>query len=121
MIIYLHGKCSTCQSAKLFLEKKNIVFTIKDITKEAPSFEELERMLKFKNGNLTKLLNTSGQLYKEMELSKKIKDMSISEVLSLLNHHGMLVKRPFLIGSDFGLTGFKEEEWSQKLLFLELI
>lgn len=115
MIVYLHSKCSTCQSAKHFLEEKNIAVIIKDITKEPPSIEELQKMLDFQKGNLTKLLNTSGQLYREMQLSKKIKDMTSSEVLPLLSHNGMLVKRPFLLGKDFGLTGFKEEVWSQKL------
>jgi arsenate reductase len=115
MIVYLHSKCSTCQNAKSFLEGKKIPVVIKDIVKEPPSFEELEKMFEFQNGNLTKLLNTSGQLYKEMELSKKLKDMTVSEVLSLLSSHGMLIKRPFLLGDDVGLTGFKEEEWNRKL------
>ncbi len=115
MIIYLHRKCSTCQIAERFLGKKNIAVTIKDITKEPPSIEELQRMLDFQKGNVTKLLNTSGQLYREMQLSKKLKDMTIPEILLLLSQNGMLVKRPFLLGSDFGLTGFKEEEWTQKL------
>lgn len=115
MIVYLHSKCSTCQNAKAFLEERGISVAIKDIVKEPPSCEELQKMLKFKNGNLTKLLNTSGQLYRDMELSKKIKEMTVSEVLSLLNSHGMLVKRPFLLGDDLGLTGFKEEEWALKL------
>ncbi len=115
MIVYLHSKCSTCQSAKLFLEKKKIEFTIKEITKEVPSLEELEKMLEFYKGNLIKLLNTSGQLYREMELSKKIKTMTVHEVLTLLSRHGMLVKRPFILGEGFGLTGFKEGEWVQKV------
>ena len=115
MIIYLHSKCSTCQNAQRFLEEKKIAITIKDITKQPPSIEELQKMLGFQNGNLTKLLNTSGELYREMRLSSKLKDMSLPEILVLLSCHGMLIKRPFLLGDDFGLTGFKEAEWSQKL------
>ncbi|MBS0627977.1 MAG: Spx/MgsR family RNA polymerase-binding regulatory protein [Verrucomicrobia bacterium] len=111
MILYLHSKCSTCQSAKSFLEEKKIGVIIKDIVKDPPTYEELQRMLKFQNGNIMKLLNTSGQLYKKMELSKKLKEMTEFEVLSLLSSDGMLVKRPFLLGDGVGLTGFKEQEY----------
>lgn len=115
MIVYLYRKCSTCQDALRFLEKKKVAITIKEITREPPSIAELQKMLKFQNGNIKKLLNTSGQLYREMRLSEKLKDMSTAEVLALISQHGMLVKRPFLLAEDFGLTGFDEKEWSQKL------
>mgnify|MGYP000075392184 CR=1 FL=1 len=115
MIVYVYHKCSTCQNALRFLEKKKIAFTIKEITKQPPSVEELHRMLAWQGGNIKKLLNTSGLLYREMNLSEKLKDMTTEEILSLLSGHGMLIKRPFLIGEEFGLTGFKEAEWIQKL------
>src|SRR4051812_16136085 len=107
MIVYLHSKCSTCQKALHFLEQKKIAVTVKDIVKEPPSANELHKMLNFQNGNIAKLLNTSGLLYREMQLSQKLKEMSVSEILTLLSQHGMLVKRPFLLADEFGLTGFK--------------
>jgi Spx/MgsR family transcriptional regulator len=116
MILYLYSKCSTCQKALRFLEKqkiKNIV--IKEITKEPPSIHELQQMLKYQNDNLKKLFNTSGQLYRELNLSEKLKEMPLEEALKLLSQHGMLVKRPFLLGKDFGLTGFNETEWTKIL------
>ena len=115
MIVYLHSKCSTCQKAKCFLEDRKITFTVKDISTQPPSLAELQQMLGFQAGNIKKLLNTSGLLYREMQLSQRLPDMPISEVLALLSHHGMLIKRPFLLGDGFGLTGFKEAEWSHKL------
>lgn len=115
MIIYLHRKCSTCQKALHFLEKKKIEVTIKDITTNPPSIDELQKMLDFQNGNITKLLNTSGQLYRELQLSQKMREMSLENVLALLNKHGMLIKRPFLLGDNLGLVGFNESVWNQKL------
>ena len=115
MMVYLYSKCSTCQIALRFLEKKKVAITVKEITKETPTIVELQKMLKFQNGNIKKLLNTSGLLYREMQLSKKLDDMPVVEVLDLLSQHGMLVKRPFLLGENFGLTGFSEKEWLQKL------
>lgn len=116
MIVYLYPKCSTCQKAQQFLETNNLIFTLKDIVKEPPSVPELQKMLHFRNGNLTKLLNTSGLLYREMQLTQKVKLMPIDAVLLLLSQQGMLIKRPFLLRDTLGLTGFKDEEWSQALL-----
>ena len=113
MIIYLHKKCSTCKAALAFLEKKNITLDVKDIVIDPPTIDELQKMLKFKKSNIKKIMNTSGLLYKEMGLASKLGNMSSDEVLALLSNHGMLVKRPFLLDTNFGLTGFKEPEWSQ--------
>lgn len=96
------------------MEERKIPFVVKDIVKEAPSVAELQKMLEFQKGNIKKLLNTSGQLYREMQLTTKVNAMPLPELLTLLSCHGMLVKRPFLLAKDFGLTGFKEVEWSQK-------
>jgi arsenate reductase len=113
MILYVYSKCSTCQNALRFLEKKGVKCEVREITLMPPTILELEAMLHFQQGNIKKLLNTSGLLYREMHLSEKLATMSQSEILSLLSVHGMLIKRPFLLGEDFGLTGFKEAEWAQ--------
>lgn len=115
MILYIYSKCSTCQNALRFLEQNKISFIRKEITETPPSVKELQAMLKFANGNLKKLFNTSGLLYKEMQLSEKLKDMPEADALILLSKHGMLVKRPFLLGDDFGFTGFNEALWSSIL------
>jgi arsenate reductase len=115
MIIYVYGKCSTCKLALLFLKKIDVVFTEKEISKEPPSIAELQRMLGYQDDNLKKLFNTSGLLYKEMQLKEKLQNLNVNEALALLNKYGMLVKRPFLLGDDFGLLGFKETEWSKKI------
>lgn len=115
MILYIYSKCSTCQSALKFLEQKNISFVRKEIVETPPSVEELHRMLQYVNGDLKKIFNTSGLLYREMQLTEKLKSISTEEAILLLSQHGMLVKRPFLLGDDFGLLGFKEPEWSKKI------
>lgn len=113
MIIYVYSKCSSCQKALKFLKEKNIQFIQRQLPIERPTIEELELMLKHQNGDLKRLFNTSGQLYKEMELSLKLKNTPLEEALKLLNTHGMLIKRPFLISDSLGLTGFNTENWAK--------
>jgi arsenate reductase-like glutaredoxin family protein len=72
-------------------------------------------MLGYMDGNLKKLFNSAGQLYRELRLSEKLENMSLLESLNLLNQHGMLVKRPFLLAHQWGLLGFNEAEWSKKI------
>jgi len=117
IVIYSYSKCSTCQKALRFLEKHDIAdrFTIKEIKENPPPVKELERMLSFQHGNLKKLFNTSGKLYREMHLTEKLKSMPVKEALMLLSKNGMLVKRPFLIADDFGTTGFNEAKWEELL------
>lgn len=115
MKIYVYAKCSTCKEALLFLSERGIKADIKEITEMPPSLEELQIMLHYQNGNLKKLFNVSGNLYREMKLAEKLDQMSVSQALELLTIHGMLVKRPFLLGDDFGCLGFKEIEWSKNI------
>jgi arsenate reductase len=114
--VYMHPKCSTCKKAQQFLEKNKLAFTVKDITAQAPSLEELTKMLAVYNGDIKKLFNTSGIQYREMSLSQKIPQMSEKEALKLLASNGMLVKRPFLIEGEAGLVGFNEEQWKKVCL-----
>ena len=109
MIIYIHPKCTTCQKMLRVLEAKQLTFTIKDIVKEPPTKLELIKMLAFQKGNIKKLFNTSGIHYREMGLSQKMGAMSQDELLELLSSDGMLVKRPFLLGKDFGVVGFTSQ------------
>lgn len=110
--VYEYAGCSTCRKALKFLDAKKIPYEKHDITSIPPSPAELKAMLK-QVKDVRKLFNTSGLVYKEMRLSEKLPGMSEKEALDLLAHNGRLVKRPFVLGSDFGLVGFKEEEWKK--------
>ncbi len=81
-----------------------------------PTAEEIKKWHKMSGAELKKFFNTSGQIYRSLELSEKLPDMSEDEQIKLLAKDGMLVKRPLLVGSDFVITGFKEGEWEEKLL-----
>lgn len=111
MLLYIYSKCSTCKDALAFLKSLKANVEVKEITETPPSVRELTQMLQFYDGNIKKLFNTSGNLYKEMQLSEKLDAMTQKEALELLSKHGMLVKRPFLLGDNFGLVGFKKDVW----------
>ena len=110
-----YPKCTTCQKAKKWLDDNKIEYELRDIKEDNPSLEELTAWYKTSGLPLKKFFNTSGLLYKSMELKDKLPRMSEEEQLKLLATDGMLVKRPLVIGQDFVLVGFKESEWSDKL------
>ena len=110
-----YPKCTTCQKARKWLDENNIEYEFRDIKAENPSLEELTAWYKLSGLPLRKFFNTSGLLYKSMELKTKLPNMTDEEMLSLLATDGMLVKRPLAIGDDFVLVGFKEAEWVEKL------
>ena len=110
-----YPKCTTCQKARKWLDENNITYELRDIKNENPSFDELTAWYKLSGLSLRKFFNTSGLLYKSMELKMKLPAMTDEEMLELLATDGMLVKRPLVIGDDFVLVGFKEAEWEKKL------
>ena len=110
-----YPKCTTCQKARKWLDENNIEYEFRDIKVENPSLKELTAWYKLSGLPLRKFFNTSGLLYKSMELKTKLPNMTDEEMLSLLATDGMLVKRPLAIGDDFVLVGFKEAEWVEKL------
>ena len=110
-----YPKCTTCQKARKWLDENNIEYEFRDIKLENPSLEELTAWYKLSGLPLRKFFNTSGLLYKSMELKTKLPNMTDEEMLALLATDGMLVKRPLAIGDDFVLVGFKEAEWVENL------
>jgi arsenate reductase len=99
-----------------FLDAKKVSYQKLPIVDKAPSQAELKKMLailKERGGSLKNLFNTSGLLYKEMKISEKFPKMSESEAIKLLSENGKLVKRPFVLGDDVALIGFKEDEWKK--------
>ena len=114
MKVLVYRKCSTCQKALKWLGVHEIVFEERAIVEENPTYEELKEWYEKSGLPLKRFFNTSGNLYKQMNLKDKLKDMSEEEQLKLLATDGMLVKRPLVIADEFVLTGFKEKEWEEK-------
>lgn len=115
MLFVCYPKCTTCQKARKWLDEKGISYELRDIKLENPTAEELAQWYKRSGLPLKKFFNTSGLLYKSMELKDKLPGMSEEEMLNLLATDGMLVKRPLLVGDDFVLVGFKEAAWAERV------
>ena len=115
MIFICYPKCTTCQKARAWLDENHIAYDFRDIKLENPTYDELSAWHQRSGLPLKKLFNTSGLLYKSMELKDKLPGMSEDEMLKLLATDGMLVKRPLLVGDDFVLVGFKETQWAEHL------
>ena len=115
MITFLcYPKCTTCQKAKKWLDDNAIEHDFRDIKLHNPTEEELTAWYAKSGLPLKKFFNTSGLLYKSMELKDKLPDMTEDEQIRMLATDGMLVKRPMIIGDGFVLVGFKESDWAEK-------
>ena len=110
-----YPRCSTCQKAKKWLEEKGLDVEERNIKDDRPTWEELRAWHRQSGLPLKKFFNTSGLLYKELQLKDRLPAMGEEEQLALLASDGMLVKRPLLIGDGFVLVGFKEADWASTL------
>ena len=115
MLFLEYLKCSTCRKAKKWLDEHGITYTDRHIAEENPSCGELKEWKEKSGLPLKKFFNTSGMLYREMQLKDRLPDMSEEEQIGLLSSNGMLVKRPILVKGDQVLVGFKESEWEKSL------
>ena len=111
--VYAYSGCGTCRKALKFLEENEVPHKLLPIRETPPTLAELKRMLKAYDGDLRRLFNTSGQDYRALGMKDKLPDMKDSEALTLLAGNGNLIKRPFVIGNDAGLVGFKPDEWAR--------
>ena len=111
-----YPKCTTCQKAQKWLDDNKIEYEFRDIKLDNPTLDELTEWYKKSGLPLKKFFNTSGLLYKSLDLKNKLPTMSEDDMLKLLATDGMLAKRPLLIGADFVLVGFKEDDWSAKAI-----
>lgn len=112
MLFLQYPPCSTCQKAKKWLDGRGAAYEDRHIKENNPTYEELKAWYEKSGLPLKKFFNTSGLVYKSLNLKEKLPSMTEEEQLRLLASDGMLVKRPLLIGEDFVLTGFKESEWT---------
>ena len=110
-----YPKCTTCQKAKKWLDDNKINYELRDIKLDKPSLAELTQWHQVSGLPLRKFFNTSGLLYKSLELKDKLPTMTETQMLELLATDGMLVKRPLLVGDDFVLVGFREATWEEQI------
>ena len=115
MLFLEYPPCSTCKKAKARLDANGVAYTARHIKEENPSYEELKLWYQRSGLPLKKFFNTSGLLYKSLNLKDKLPTMTEEEQLRLLATDGMLVKRPLVIADNAILTGFREKDWEEKL------
>ena len=116
MLFVHYPKCSTCRNAKKWLDEHGIAYESRDIREENPKAEELKIWHEKSGLPLKRLFNTSGMMYKSLNLKDRLTEMGEVEQYELLASDGMLVKRPILVGDTFVLIGFRPKEWQEVLL-----
>lgn len=114
--IYIYQKCSTCRDALKWLDAEKIPYETKAIRETPPQPDELRAALKHLGGDIRKLFNRSGMDYRALGLKDKLPLMSDAEAIEMLSQHGNLVKRPFVLGKDLALVGFKPDAWREALI-----
>ena len=108
-----YPKCSTCQKARKWLEENGIEFDSRHIVENNPNKEELKEWIALSKEPIKKFFNTSGILYREMNLKEKVAEGNVEELLDILSSNGMLVKRPLVVTNSTVLIGFKEDKWKE--------
>jgi arsenate reductase len=115
MLFICYPKCTTCQRARKWLDGRNVPYEFRDIKLNNPTYEELKRLLAASGLPIKRFFNTSGLLYKSLNLKEKLPSMTDEECLNLLATDGMLVKRPIVVDGGLVLVGFRADEWERRI------
>ncbi len=114
--VYYYPNCNTCKKAIKFLEEKGIKFKLVHLVEDTPSAAGIEALFKLGDYPIKKFFNTSGRVYRELNLKEKIINMKNEDASEILSSDGMLIKRPIITnGKDMLIIGFKESEWNEKI------
>ena len=116
MDFYCYPKCSTCQKAKKWLDDNRIAYREINIKTDHPDAETIRELVRKSGLPLKRFFNTSGMLYRSMQLSERLPKTTEEEQITLLSSDGMLVKRPILAGDSFALVGFRQQDWEKRLI-----
>ena len=114
-IFIQYPKCSTCKNAQKWLNENNIEYEARNIIEDTPTFEELKEWIKISGLPLKKFFNTSGMLYRELNLRERLAELEEDEQIRILSSNGMLIKRPILVNENKILIGFNKKEWEENL------
>ena len=112
VVVYTYARCGTCRKALEWLRERGVAYEERPIVERTPTPLELRRMLGLQRGEIRRLFNTSGLEYRALGLAAKLPTLGETEALALLAGNGRLVKRPFVLGLDFGLVGFDAAKWA---------
>ena len=111
MELIIYSRCSTCKKAKKYLDDKKIEYKLREIKEKTPTEQEIKGWLNKYKIDINKMFNTSGFIYRELNLKNKLKNMELNKKIYLLSKNAMLIKRPLLVCNNKLLIGFKENEW----------
>ncbi len=111
MLLLHYPLCGTCRKALAYLKSKGVAFVARNIKEDKPSYAELQKWILASGLPVRKFFNTSGQVYRDLNLKEKLPIISEEDAIQLLSGNGMLLKRPLLVTEHKVLAGFKEETW----------
>ena len=116
VLFVCYSRCSTCKKARAWLDANGVDYEYREIVEKKPNQTELRAWKKLAGVPIRRMFNTSGNLYRELEVKKQLDEgMKDADAIRLLATDGMLVKRPVLVGEDFAFFGFREAEWAEAL------
>lgn len=115
MEIICYKKCGTCNKLEKQLNEKGVKYTYRHIDVDNPTKEEIKLWHEKTGLDIKRFFNTSGRLYKEMNLKEKLNHMTLEEKYDLLASDGLLVKRPIILLEDQILIGPDAKKYGENL------
>lgn len=106
--LYLSPSCTSCRKARAWLTQYGLPFTEHNIMTSPLQADELRRILSLTENGTDDLISTRSKVFQKLNID--VDELSISELIKLIDEYPSLLRRPIIIDEKRMQIGFNEDE-----------
>lgn len=106
--LYVSPSCTSCRKARAWLEKHNIPFKERNIFSESLTKKELLKILRMTENGTEEIISTRSRAFQQLKID--LDDLSIDQLLDLVEKNPSLLRRPIIMDDRRLQVGYNEDE-----------
>lgn len=108
IILYSSPGCASCRKVRQWLKERNLKFIEKNIFTTMLSEREIKLLLMRSENGTEDIISKRSKVMQESFID--LDDLSISELVTFIQRHPSVLKRPIIMNEKSFLVGYDEEE-----------
>lgn len=106
--LYTSPSCTSCRKARAWLEANAIPYKERNVFKEPLTRDEIKNILGMTEDGTEEIISTRSKLFSELDIS--LDDLSLGELIEMIQKQPALLKRPLMIDEKRMQVGYNEDE-----------
>ena len=106
--LYVSPSCTSCRKARAWLEKHDIPFKERNIFSEPLTNKEILKILRMTENGTEEIISTRSRAFQQLKIN--LDDLSIDQLLDLVEKNPSLLRRPIIMDDRRLQVGYNEDE-----------